>query len=184
MEIFVDRIEVHVPNSEALIEAQHYGIKDRTVGQYYMSEKSNEVIGFLNNLQGVFYLDFHISRSNIIALIEKLKDNRLENCFKTNLISQYSTLKTIDWLITKDHLYEISPPSINENNKYLKFDLTNTYQKCFFRLCLGDLTKIVIRKMSSDCFVIYLDENGTFQSKLDNNEFNNWEINNETSNSF
>ena len=87
MEIFVDRIEVHVPNSEALIEAQHYGIKDRTVGQYYMSEKSNEVIGFLNNLQGVFYLDFHISRSNIIALIEKLKENeKVKNLLKIRTI--------------------------------------------------------------------------------------------------
>ena len=27
MEIYVDRIEIIVPNSEAVIEAQHYGIK-------------------------------------------------------------------------------------------------------------------------------------------------------------
>ena len=33
-----DRIEISIPNSEASICAQHEGIKDRSVGSYYMSD--------------------------------------------------------------------------------------------------------------------------------------------------
>lgn len=185
MEIFENYIEINVPNSEALIEAQHFGIKNRTVGQYYMSEKHNEVISFLNNLEGKFYLDLYVSFGNIEILLAKLKDNRLETCFKTGLTSQTAALKTIDWYMHKnDHLYRIESPTVNDQAKYLKFDITDEYLKCFLRLCLGDLSKIIIKKLSNDCFLIYIKENETFQDKLDNDIFARWENNDESCNSF
>ena len=36
--IYKDYIEITIPNSEASIDAQHVGIKDRSVGSYYMSD--------------------------------------------------------------------------------------------------------------------------------------------------
>jgi hypothetical protein len=184
MEILKDRIEINVPNSEALIEAQHHGIKDRTVGQYYMSERTSHVLDFLNQLRGTFYLDFCVSKSNIQLLLDKLVNNKLESCFKTNLTSQFSTIKTIDSQVQKIHLYPINPPTINDNGKYLKFDYSNIYHKCFFRLCLGDLTKIIIRRLDQTCFVIYLEENNTFEAKLASDEFSKWEEIDEISNGF
>ena len=62
--IYDNRIEISIPNSEAMICAQHVGIKDRTVGSYYMSESAGDVIAFLNNLKGEFYIDFYRTIQN------------------------------------------------------------------------------------------------------------------------
>ena len=53
-----DRIEISIPNSEASICAQHEGIKDRTVGSYYMSDIYENVKSFLNDFEGNYYIDF------------------------------------------------------------------------------------------------------------------------------
>ena len=52
-----DRIEITVPNSEASICAQHEGIKDRTVGSYYMSDIYENVKEFLNDFVGLYYIN-------------------------------------------------------------------------------------------------------------------------------
>ena len=45
-------IRIDVPNSEANINAQHWGIKDREVGSYYMSDNSLKCINFLSDFIG------------------------------------------------------------------------------------------------------------------------------------
>lgn len=180
MEIKDDRLSIFVPNSEAVIEAQHYGIKNRTVGQYYMSEKTDQVISFLNNMNGDFFVDLLITKHNMEKLLEKLKSNLLQSSFKNNLKTQDSTLKSLDWILKSDHLHKITPPTVNEHAKYLKFNSSDEVLRCMLRLCLGDLCKIIIRKLSYNCFLIYIEENGSFSQKLDDDEFSKWEKNNET----
>jgi len=177
MEIVNDQLIIIVPNSEALIEAQHHGIKDRSVGQYYMSEKVDEVKKFLNNLTGYFYLDLLVTKLNTTVLLEKLRSNALQSCYKSNLITQDSALKSLEWVIKIDHLHKIQPPTINEYAKYLKFDTSDEILRCYLRLCLGDLCKIVIRKLCNYCFILYIEENGSFNQKLQDDEFSKWEIN-------
>ena len=147
-------------------------------------KKTSGVLDFLNLLEGQFYLDLCITKSNITVLMNKIKDNAIEACFKTQLSSQESALDSLDWLLKSGHIHQINPPTINEHAKYLKFDTDDDYLRCFVRLCLGDLCKIIIKKLSKNCFIIYLEENGTFESKLDNDVFTEWECNNEDCNSF
>ena len=45
-------IRIDVPNSEANINAQHWGIKDREVGSYYMSDNSLKCINFFSDFIG------------------------------------------------------------------------------------------------------------------------------------
>lgn len=63
MAMFLDEtnnlLRFDIPNSEASIDAQHFGIKDRTVGQYYMSEQYEICNGFLENLEGDIILMLH-----------------------------------------------------------------------------------------------------------------------------
>ena len=59
----INMLVIHIPNSEASVDAQHNGGKDTTVGSYYMSEMQPEVHEFLN--------DFEISNSFIQKRINK-----------------------------------------------------------------------------------------------------------------
>ena len=62
-----------VPNSEATIEAQHFGILDRTVGAYYMSDNSNFCKCFLNQFDGEYYIDISLVKRNAEKIINKIK---------------------------------------------------------------------------------------------------------------
>lgn len=152
-----DVLIIQVPNSEASISSQLLGIKDRTVGQYYMSEIEEEVISFLNNLKGNFYIDFLRTKYNIESFIHNLKQSGFEYCLKSKLKPQIAALESINWIHNEDKsLHKINPPTINSNKKYLKFDNTDNFIKIFKDLIIGDLITINVKKVAFDAFLIYL----------------------------
>lgn len=166
-----DRIEITVPNSEASICAQHEGIKDRTVGSYYMSDIYENVKEFLNDFEGFYYIDLTKTYYNMNKLYSEIETKEKINLFKSCLIDQYAIMDEIEDLINsnRETLVKIPNPTVNDNMKYIKFDRTNKYVKMFEDLLLGDLSMITIKKISSDCFVIhgsYLEE---YKTKLDYN---------------
>lgn len=166
-----DRIEISIPNSEASICAQHEGIKDRTVGSYYMSDIFENVKNFLNGFDGNYYIDFSKTYYNMNKLYEEIEKMDKISLFKSSLMDQYAIMDEVYELLNsnRDSLIQIPNPSVNDNMKYLKFDRTNKYIKMFEDLLLGDITSIIIKKMSKDCFVIYgayLDE---YKTKLEYN---------------
>lgn len=166
-----DRIEITVPNSEASICAQHEGIKDRTVGSYYMSDIYENVKEFLNDFEGFYYIDLTKTYYNMNKLYSEIETKEKINLFKSCLIDQYAIMDEIEDLINsnRETLVKIPNPTVNDNMKYIKFDRTNKYVKMFEDLLLGDLSMITIKKISSDCFVIYGSYLEEYKTKLDYN---------------
>lgn len=166
-----DRIEITIPNSEASICAQHEGIKDRTVGSYYMSDIYENVKSFLNNFEGNYYIDLAKTFYNMNKLYSEIETKEKINLFKSCLMDQYAIMDEIEELINsnRETLVKIPNPTVNDNLKYLKFDRTNKYVKTFEDLLLGDLTVITIRKISNDCFILYGSYLEEYKMKLDNN---------------
>ncbi len=166
-----DRIEISIPNSEASICAQHEGIKDRTVGSYYMSDIYENVRTFLNDFNGEFYIDFAKTYYNMNKLYEEIEKMEKISLFKSSLMDQYAILDEIYEIINsnRETLIKIPSPSVNENIKYLKFDRANKYVKMFEDLLLGDLTSITIKKISDNCYIIYGSYLDEYKTKLDYN---------------
>lgn len=165
-----DRIEISIPNSEASICAQHEGIKDRTVGSYYMSDIYEDVKTFLNEFRGNYYIDFSKTYYNMNKLYEDIERMEKISLFKSGLMDQYAIMDEVfeNLNSNRETLIRIPNPTVNDNIKYLKFDRSNKYVKMFEDLLLGDLTSITIKKISNDCFVLtgnYLVE---YQEKLEN----------------
>ena len=169
-----DVLYIELPNSEATINAQHNGIKDRTDNSYYLINNYDEIFKFLNELNGNFYIDFLRVYDNISKLINKLKDNNLSGAFKANLVPQEACLNSIKYLLSNnDGLLKIGSPSINDQKKYIK--LPNEREIIDFKdLCLGDLVNIVIKKMSSDSFIIYAEDNNKLEQYIKSKEIIEW----------
>ncbi len=166
-----DRIEIMIPNSEASICAQHNGIKDRTVGSYYMSDIYDDVKSFLNNFNGNYYIDFSKTYYNMNILYDYISNKDKVDLFKSCLMDQFSIMDELEEMINynKETLIKITNPSVNENEKYLKFERSNKHIRMFEDLLLGDITCITIRKLSDDCFVLYGSYLPEYREKIDNN---------------
>lgn len=148
---------IHVPNSEASVDAQHNGNKDTSVGSYYMSEKQPMVYDFLNDFDGDYFIDLAVVLKNAKEIIIDLKERRLENSFKRKLVSQEKALEVLNWIIKQEGpLYKMPNPSVNENNKYLKFDNMDNTVNIFKTLCLGELCDICIQRIGINDYLIYL----------------------------
>ena len=164
-----DRIEILVPNSEAVICAQHEGIKDRTVGSYYMSESYVDVKAFLNNFEGNFYIDLAKTYYDMNKLYEEIEKQEKISAFKSCLTDQYAIIDEIDEILKFNNETIIKIPNlmVNDNAKYLKFDRNDETVKMLETLLLGDITQITIRKLSQDCFVIYGTYLEEYKTKLE-----------------
>ena len=161
-----DKIEIVIPNSEASIIAQHIGIKDRTVGSYYMSENYNGVKEFFNDFNGKLYLDLYRTKQNLEAMFNYIVEENKSNLFKSNIIEQLTLINDIESEKKYDY-YEIKMPVVNDNQKYIKFNRDENNTKLFEDLLLGDLTKIVIKKLSKDTFIMYGDVINNYQDQID-----------------
>ena len=75
----INMLVIHIPNSEASVDAQHNGGKDTTVGSYYMSEMQPEVHEFLNDFEGDFYIDLALVVRNAKEIYKELIDKNLSN---------------------------------------------------------------------------------------------------------
>ena len=161
-----DKIEIVIPNSEASIIAQHIGIKDRTVGSYYMSENYNGVKEFFNDFNGKLYLDLYRTKQNLEDMFNYIVEENKANLFKSNIIEQLTLINDIE-LEKKYDYYEIKMPVVNDNQKYIKFNRDENNTKLFEDLLLGDLTKIVIKKLNYDTFIMYGDVIDNYQDQID-----------------
>lgn len=179
MAMFLDEtnnlLRFDVPNSEASIDAQHFGIKDRTVGQYYMSEQYEICNGFLENLEGEYYIDVALSLNNAKQIIAKLKDLNYKNAFKNNLVPQERALEVFEWALNNNGgFYKINPPTINDKQKYLKLDNEDTMVVNFKSLVIGDLCSVNFKKIGKNGFVIYVDKIDSFDQIIKDNKVLNW----------
>lgn len=160
-----NNIEIIIPNSEASIKAQHVGIKDRTVGSFYVSEYDDLVQNYLNNYNGEFYIDMFKTYMNMNVLYDCIIKMNLSNLFKDNLMNQLLICSELE----KDNqyvgYYKVDSPILSETRKYLKFNKNNKYMSYFLDMLLGDLTKIVFVK-NNNSFVIYGDVVENYQEKL------------------
>lgn len=161
-----EKIEIIIPNSEASIIAQHIGIKDRTVGSYYMSENYEGVKEFFNDFIGKLYLDLYRTKNNLEEMFNYIVEEKRTNLFKSNIIEQLTIINDIESNKKYDY-YEIKMPVVNDNQKYIKFNRDENNTKLFEDLLLGDLTKIVIKKLNRDTFIMYGDVIDNYQDQID-----------------
>lgn len=168
-------IRIDVPNSEANINAQHWGIKDREVGSYYMSENSLKCINFLSNFIGEYYIDIPLCVKNAEAILNVLKDKNYQCAFKFNLNPQNSAVEALKWSTKNDgYFYKMQAPSVNDQQKYLKLDNSDDVVALFKTLVLGDLTSIFIKRIGENGYVFYLDKCPNFDEKIENNIVLKW----------
>jgi hypothetical protein len=152
MSLFKNTLVINVPNSEASINGQLIGIKDREVSGYYTNDdpsKYAEIKLFFEDFMYDFFVDskkMAVYFKDYYKKVLKYKSN-----FKTNL-------KDFDANFIH---YETSDKKIKklfyggESNRYIKFDVLDKLTKNFKDLILGEITQIVIEKLS-DRFSIYL----------------------------
>lgn len=170
---------IHIPNSEACVDAQHNGGKDTSVGSYYMSEMQPAVFAFLNDLEGDYYIDLSLCLFNGKKIYNELKNRGLQNAFKRKLMPQNEAIQFIEWCIENESpLFRMPNPTVNDNNKYLKFDNLNQTVNAFRQLCLGELTDIIIKKIGENGYIIYLDKCDQYYKKIDDTIYK-WVINND-----
>jgi len=152
MILFKNTLVINVPNSEASINGQLIGIKDREVSGYYTNDdpsKYSEIKLFFED----FSFDFFVDSNKMAAYFKDYykKVLKYKSNFKTNLK---------DFDVNFIH-YETSDKKIKklfyggESNRYIKFDVLDKLTKNFKDLILGEITQIVIEKLS-DRFSIYL----------------------------
>lgn len=170
-----------IPNSEAKIEAQHKGIKDREVGMYYLSGMREESFIFFNKFEGNFFADVGLSLLNAKILLNKLKNNNLSESFKNNLIPQTGIVESLErYLIKeKDFFHKMKTPSFSKDsknrNKYFKLDLENdAITSNIITLCLGELTSLNFRKFGDDCFVMFLNFVGGLDKLINDGSIKKW----------
>ena len=163
---FENKIEIIIPNSEASIIAQHIGIKDRTVGSYYMSENYEGVRNFFDNFDGRIYLDLIKTKNNMEQLYNYIIDENKTYLFKSNLVEQLTIVNEIETNNEIDY-YEISMPVVNDNKKYIKFSRDENATKLFQDLLLGDLTRIIVKKLNKNTFIMYGDTINNYQDQID-----------------
>lgn len=170
-------IRIDVPNSEANIESQHCGIKDRTVGSYYMSDKCDECIKFLADLKGEYFIDLPLSVRNAEIILDELKNKNYKDAFKNKLTTQFNTITALKWLIESDgYFHKMKAPTINDNRKYLKLDNEDNVVCSFKTLVLGDLASVVIKKMGKDGFVFYLEKSPNYNKIFEDNTMLKWMV--------
>lgn len=168
-------IEFRIPNSEASINAQHRGIKDRTVGGYYMSDRLGECLSFLSELQGEYYLDLPFCLRNARKILNALKEKRYESSFKQNLVPQQNALITLEWCIEQNGaFYKMPSPSINDQGKYLKLAPEDETVNLVKTLMLGDLTGLFFKKIGANGYLLYFDATSDFESKLNGKDVIGW----------
>lgn len=165
-----------VPNSEANINAQHCGIKDRTVGMYYMSEQVDQCLDFLNDLDGEYFIDLAISVRNAKIILKILKEKSYQDAFKSFLNPQETAISALEWMLDneKDFLYKMKAPFINDKQKYLKLDNEDVVVNQFKILILGDLVSLYIKKIGTNGYVFYIDKSPNFDGLIQNNEILKW----------
>lgn len=80
--------------------------------------------------------------------------------FKKHLLAQYEALMEIEYKNLDDDYLKIE--SVELSDKYMKI-FKEDNEKTFQNLLLGDMTKLVIKKLSNNTFMIYGDVEDNIQ---------------------
>ena len=146
-------------NTDAIIECQRFGCADRTTGSFYLSGFAQRALEFLDNLQATYLVDVGLS----YFLCEDLFRNLIANCsnlYKSKLAvlkNKLAFLKNILSSLEDDVFFANVSISFTGSNKYLHIDSRKVpYTDYFKYMILGEVTEIVIKKVSSLVYVIYL----------------------------
>lgn len=166
------------PNSEAVNDAQRFGMIERSVGSYYVSNKPDEVASFLSGFRGQYLIDLAYSYSRCLPLYQALLTNCA--CYYRNGLSKLNcALQIIKANLDskrEDALF-FSPDEINLtlSKKYLHIKGNSAYMKYFKEMILGDVIEIVFKRVSSLLFVIYLRPRGDVENWVASRElFGKW----------
>ena len=180
-----NKIVFSIPNSEASINAQRIGIKDRTVGQYYMNEKADQVESFFSNSSSVFYVDLLYTYELLKDLVFLLHTRGCGSLYKNGINEQLEALKTIEWAIKNSQeslFFHTISPRMNDKRKYLKFPSDNESMRIFKTLCLADVVNICIEKLTENCFRVYATpREGVLHSLVNRDTFEKWIAKNSSS---
>lgn len=166
------------PNSEAINDAQRFGMEARSVGSYYVSNKAAQVTSFLGVFKGQYLIDLAYSYSKCLPLYEALISN-CSSFYRNNLEKLKSTLAIVKANIDsgrEDALF-LSPDEValTESEKYLRISGQLAYMKYFKEMVLGDVVEIVIKKVNPSLFVIYLRPHKDIENWVSSHElFNRW----------
>jgi hypothetical protein len=179
-------IQFHVPNSETIIECQRIGIKDRSVGQFYIGNNIKGVEDFIRDFDILYFIDFASCYLSLRPFFLKIKNLGVDQFYKYQMKASFDALELIQETISKDHtnsLLMIEKPKLGLTKKYLKIESKKSIFSLFKQLILGDLVDLVLEKHYK--FVrIHLIPNSLVQSfdtindfshyfkKLDSNEEN------------
>jgi hypothetical protein len=166
------------PNSEAINDAQRFGVEERSVGSYYVSNKSKQVISFLSGFKGQYLIDVAWSYKSCLTLYESLISN-CNSFYRNGLEKLKSTLAIIKANIDsqrEDALF-ISPDEValTESMKYLRISGQSPYMKYFKEMILGDVIEIVIKRVTQSLYVIYLRPHKDVENWVSSYDlFNRW----------
>lgn len=158
VEIIKNQLVFSIPNSEAVLSVQRITDKKRCVGSYYLSQKTDEVEAFLNGLVGNFYIDLGASYLYCHLFYEDLINN-CKSLYYDDLFYLDEALRQIEWSIKKAPealFFKTSNPVIIEKRKYIKLPSQDANVGLFRNLCLGEISELIIEKLSIDCFKIYV----------------------------
>lgn len=162
MSTTVDRdnnlIIITPPNTEAILESQRFGAVDREVGSFYASHKEAEISEFFGHFSKNYIIDVGLSYYRCKPLFEKLIAN-CSNAYKNNLETLKRNLTLLGNMINNDTRYSMFTEAtifLTSSSKYLRIDGEGLLFDVYKSMILGDIIEIVIRKINSFAYVIYL----------------------------
>lgn len=144
-----NRIKVIIPNSEATISAQLKCIKDSEVTGFYMNDKEEIKKEFVDFLAEEY--DYILNVNATIQLIKTIKDNFYEEyniIFKDSMSSLNSSL---DYFNSVNNNFVRIPKMYysGQNNRYFKFENTDSVVKKLREILYGDITGFYISKQNN-----------------------------------
>jgi hypothetical protein len=144
-----DFIQFHIPNSETIIECQRKGIKDRSVGQYYIGNNIKAIEDFLRDFDLLYFVDFANSYVSLEAFLLKIKNLGVDKLYKYEMKASLDAIELIKEAISKDHsnsFFRVEKPKLGLSKKYLKIESKMSIYSLFKQLILGDLIDLILEK--------------------------------------
>ena len=159
------------PNSEAKINCQRFGAKERCVGSFYVSNLADKTMHFLKNFRGKYVIDLPLSFFLCHNLYEKITAN-CAALYRDGLKKYRETFALINAYIQAGRydelLFSETNLSLTDSYKYLKIDGSSNAVKWFKNMILGEITEIVIEKLDDDLYTIFLRPHTDVENWLDN----------------
>lgn len=174
------KIVVVPANSEATVEMQRFGCKDRTVCGYYTNSYSQQFLELFNNFTCKCFVDMALSYEFCKDLFSSL----IEKCgmyYKSGLEPLKKTMAFIKMYLDskiEDALFFDCYISLTDSKKYLKMASSNSLFERFKQMILGDIIEIVFKKIDDSTVIVYLRPKIGIEWTVNSTVFNDWIQNN------